>query len=384
MALLSIGCKVPHKDCTLQAEKSVRQQERILLCNCSAYAQGSRFFLSTPSGASNKWRILHPSAQGQVKMKKGIVRLKASKEAVLNHTSSHLFSAAEISGLQRFWKTNAESLRIMCHASNSSSNGKHLDRLDSYFGELEGDTDDPPSDSCNKMSAQVRNLEISAKEELENLDAYLGKLNRDANLDNSVSSPFGVQNFGKALEAKSFSVSNDSRKDGEGKLKSVKMLRNEAVDRDSGSFNDFQQDNKASDIYLVGLLASVNIGVFLFEIASPIKNSELQLFSLPLLYGAKINDLILVGEWWRLLTPMFLHAGGFHLIVGCWSLLTFGPQVCRGYGSFTFFYDICDWRNFRQFDKLSSHTRGNCWWHRTNICGDWSLAHLPKSEQRCY
>lgn len=53
------------------------------------------------------------------------------------------------------------------------------------------------------------------------------------------------------------------------------------------------------------LLAAINIAVFLFEIASPV-SSEVEHLSLPLIYGAKINKLILLGEWWRLLTPMFL------------------------------------------------------------------------------
>lgn len=55
-----------------------------------------------------------------------------------------------------------------------------------------------------------------------------------------------------------------------------------------------------------GVIVSVNLAVFLFEIASPIRKSDLNLFSLPMVYGAKVNDLILVGEWWRLVTPMFL------------------------------------------------------------------------------
>lgn len=31
------------------------------------------------------------------------------------------------------------------------------------------------------------------------------------------------------------------------------------------------------------------------------------------------------------------HSGFLHVALGCWVLLTFGPQVCRGYGPFTFF-----------------------------------------------
>ncbi|KAK4477704.1 hypothetical protein RD792_016953 [Penstemon davidsonii] len=85
-----------------------------------------------------------------------------------------------------------------------------------------------------------------------------------------------------------------------------------------------------------GALASMNIAVFLFEIATPVKNSNFELFSLPLVYGAKINNLILSGEWWRLITPMFLHSGIFHIALGSWVLFTFGVEVSKVYGSFTF------------------------------------------------
>lgn len=55
-----------------------------------------------------------------------------------------------------------------------------------------------------------------------------------------------------------------------------------------------------------GVLISINIAVFLFEIATPVKISNLELLSLPKIYGAKINNSIITGEWWRLVTPMFL------------------------------------------------------------------------------
>lgn len=31
------------------------------------------------------------------------------------------------------------------------------------------------------------------------------------------------------------------------------------------------------------------------------------------------------------------HSGVFDFALSCWILLTFGPQVCRAYGPFTFF-----------------------------------------------
>ena len=47
-----------------------------------------------------------------------------------------------------------------------------------------------------------------------------------------------------------------------------------------------------------------------------------------LLYlGAKRNDLIVVGETWRLITPIFLHVGILHLAFNSYALYMIGPQI---------------------------------------------------------
>jgi membrane associated rhomboid family serine protease len=62
-------------------------------------------------------------------------------------------------------------------------------------------------------------------------------------------------------------------------------------------------------------------------------------------YGAKRNDLIDAGQWWRLVTPVFLHVqmpgfGPLHLIVNMYGLFMLGPYVEKLYGSakFVFFW----------------------------------------------
>jgi len=43
--------------------------------------------------------------------------------------------------------------------------------------------------------------------------------------------------------------------------------------------------------------------------------------------GVGVNYLISDGEWWRLLTPMFLHGGIMHLLFNMFSLFIFGPEL---------------------------------------------------------
>jgi rhomboid protease GluP len=50
-------------------------------------------------------------------------------------------------------------------------------------------------------------------------------------------------------------------------------------------------------------------------------------------FGAKINELVLQGEWFRLVTPIFLHIGVLHIASNSYALWIIGPLVERLYGS---------------------------------------------------
>lgn len=53
-------------------------------------------------------------------------------------------------------------------------------------------------------------------------------------------------------------------------------------------------------------------------------------------FGAKFNPLIMSGEYWRLVTPIFLHGGILHLLMNSYSLYAVGPVVERLFGSAKF------------------------------------------------
>ena len=53
-------------------------------------------------------------------------------------------------------------------------------------------------------------------------------------------------------------------------------------------------------------------------------------------FGAGANYLISDGQWWRFLTPMFLHAGFLHLLFNMFSLYLFGPELEKLAGKLRF------------------------------------------------
>lgn len=55
------------------------------------------------------------------------------------------------------------------------------------------------------------------------------------------------------------------------------------------------------------------------------------------IFGARINEAILAGEWWRFLTPALLHGSLPHIAFNMYALLSFGTSLERYFGHGRFF-----------------------------------------------
>jgi rhomboid protease GluP len=56
-----------------------------------------------------------------------------------------------------------------------------------------------------------------------------------------------------------------------------------------------------------------------------------------MLFGGKINQLILQGQFWRFFTPVLLHGGWVHLLGNMYSLYVLGRGMEEEWGHFRFF-----------------------------------------------
>jgi len=80
-------------------------------------------------------------------------------------------------------------------------------------------------------------------------------------------------------------------------------------------------------------LLAANVGVFLLmAIVSGGSEDTDTLIA----FGAKTNALLQSGEWFRLITPIFIHAGLLHLLLNSYALWVVGTQVEKLYGSARF------------------------------------------------
>jgi rhomboid protease GluP len=76
--------------------------------------------------------------------------------------------------------------------------------------------------------------------------------------------------------------------------------------------------------------------IYLLQMASmAILNDDL-----PLMLGARVTDLIREGQWWRFITPVFLHGSVAHIFFNMYALLSLGTFLERhfGHGRFVLLY----------------------------------------------
>lgn len=58
---------------------------------------------------------------------------------------------------------------------------------------------------------------------------------------------------------------------------------------------------------------------------------------LPACYGLKVNEFILTGQYWRLISPILLHGSLLHVGFNMYALSILGPELERHFGHWQFF-----------------------------------------------
>ena len=75
-------------------------------------------------------------------------------------------------------------------------------------------------------------------------------------------------------------------------------------------------------------LMGITIIVFILQMAS----ESIIGVDYPALLGMKVNELIIQGQLWRLITPVLLHGSFLHIAFNMYALFVFGPGLERHFG----------------------------------------------------
>ncbi|KAL3699808.1 hypothetical protein R1sor_017830 [Riccia sorocarpa] len=214
-------------------------------------------------------------------------------------------------------ETEKDSRQVVPSAVSSKTDGgkelQGLKSLDAYFEKLKPKPPEPLKEEVEKLPEKPEESEQPEKAvELTEEELFLKAL---------------LEAKEEYEKYKASQKSTESKSEGSGS-------EEEGNELDLSDWEQEAQPTASSD--LINLLVAVNVAVYLFGLASPHEAFGITDASLPFVYGAKVNELIIAGQWWRLITPMFLHASFLHVALGSWALLSFGPAVESAYGTYGF------------------------------------------------
>lgn len=80
---------------------------------------------------------------------------------------------------------------------------------------------------------------------------------------------------------------------------------------------------------IVSSIIAINLIVFIITLIPGIGKDILYA-------GMSVNAFIAAGEWWRVITSMFLHGGFAHVLFNMFSLFLFGPELEKIAGKMRF------------------------------------------------
>lgn len=81
---------------------------------------------------------------------------------------------------------------------------------------------------------------------------------------------------------------------------------------------------------------AIMVSCAMMWVAMEVGGSSLDLYTL-VRFGANVSGLVKVGEWWRLISSIFLHVGLMHLVFNLWACHIFGSFVERMTGRWSIF-----------------------------------------------
>lgn len=86
---------------------------------------------------------------------------------------------------------------------------------------------------------------------------------------------------------------------------------------------------------ITNILIAINVIMYILTaiLSGNIVDSDIRAL---LILGANERDLVFSGQYYRLLTSMFLHGGIVHLLVNMYSLSAIGPAIEKIYGKFKY------------------------------------------------
>jgi rhomboid protease GluP len=88
-------------------------------------------------------------------------------------------------------------------------------------------------------------------------------------------------------------------------------------------------------VYVTPVLVAANVMVYVLGFATGVSPTAPSVPDL-LKWGADFGPSVLEGEWWRIVTCLFVHLGLFHLVMNMFILATAGPLVERLVGNVGF------------------------------------------------